>query len=102
MGIIRELDKKPSIHSYIIYTIDTWFKSTYIVYKSTILLLQDKYAVTILLISLFQFLLLHSRPMTLYYVMHHVTMVTCLFFVQEIKETEKKKKKKKKKKNQRK
>jgi len=43
-----------------------------------------------LLIILFQFLLLHSKFMTLHHVMHHVTVVTYLFIIQ----------KKKKKKNQ--
>jgi len=44
--------------------------------------------------SFFQPLFLDSRPITLCHVMHHVTMVTCLFIVQKIKETEKKRKRK--------
>ena len=42
----------------------------------------------------FQPLFLYFRPMILCHVMHHVTMVTCLFIVQKIKEIEKKKNRK--------
>ena len=52
--IIRELDKKSPIYSYTIYTIITSLNSKlYIVYESTIPLLQDKYATTMSLMLLF-------------------------------------------------
>ena len=42
----------------------------------------------------FQPLFLNFRPIILCYVICHMTAVTCLFIVQEIKETEKKRKRK--------
>jgi len=88
MRITRELNKEFLIYSYTIYTTIT-SSILYIVYKSTILLLQDKHIATIPQISLFWSLLLCSRPITLHNVMHHVTAVTYFFIVQKIKEKEK-------------
>jgi len=90
MKIIRELNKKFLIYFYTIYTTST--SPTYVIYKPTILLPQGEYAVIIPLILWFQFLLLYSRPMILYHMMHHMTVVTCLFITQEIKKEIKSKK----------
>ena len=46
-----------------------------------------------ILMSYFQPFLLDFMPMISCYVMCHVTMVTCIFIIQEIKKTENKRKK---------
>ena len=82
MKIIRELNKKFLVYFYTIYTTST--SPTYVICKFTILLPQGEYAVIIPLILWFQFLLLYSKPMISYHMIHHMTVVTCLFIIQEI------------------